>query len=445
MSLCSSAPGLRPLALFVTLALAGGCRTVAPPPSAPEPPPSPPPRPVAAPEPTPEPSPPPHPKDRPYRPVPVGVFESRSTYPETEVTEWRMAGGARLVFRPSRTSPRSVTLYAFAPGGFAAVPDSLAGAALGLAENGGVGGSEAAVQPALREREALLLGTASTDALDGLFEQVRRVMAAPQAPDPEALSIQEGLDAAVAGLPLGARPPGPEAVGLLHDRLFGDPRRFTFVLVGDATPEAVEAAAAGVLPRVRPSLQALLGQADTLEAPPHVPTRPERRMLPPLPTPAAAAVFRGPVGRSYDALAGLDVLAALIEDALEGDGVRAAAEVFFDAGVGEVRVIAEGEDVVADDFEDDLLEAVRALYDAPPSAHALAEARERRRAAYEAALDQGSAWLPWLARLYRYDQDTREALRYGRRLSGVTAAEAHALARAVLDPGRYVLVVRPGG
>src|SRR5690606_3779219 len=131
-------------------------------------------------------------------------------------------------------------------------------------------------------------------------------------------------------------------------------------------------------------------------------------------------------------LAGLDVLALLLEDALGGEGVHVAAEVFFDAGVGEVRVVAEGVD--PDGFEDDLIDAVRVLSALPPPAGAVAEARERRREAHEAALERGSGWLPWLARLYRYDHDTREALRYARRLGGVTAPEVHALARAVLAP-----------
>ena len=435
-------PVPRPRTLFGALFLVlVGCRTAAPP-AAPEPLPEPPPRPAPVAEPPAE-APPPVKTPR-YEPVPAGVYESRSTYPQAGVTEWRMTSGARLVFRPSRTSPRSVTLYAFAPGGFAAVPDDLAGAALALSTAGGAAaGADAAVQPAVREREALLLGTASTGALEALFQQVRRAMGAPEAPDPQRLSVREGLEAALAGMPLGRWAGDAGALRAVHDRLFGDPRRFTFVLVGDSTPEAIEAAAARVLPRMRPSLQALLGEADTLAVPPRIPVRPERRVLPPHDVPAAAAAFRGTVEPGYDALAELDVLAGLLEDVLEEDEIRVSAEVFFDAGVGEVRVVAE--DVDPDAFEADLLAAVGALRAAPPSARALAEARERRREAHEAALDAGSGWLPWLVRLYRYDHDVREALRYARRLGGVTAAEVHARARAVLDPTRFVLVVRPEG
>src|SRR5690606_24275894 len=172
-------PVPRPRTLFGALFLVlVGCRTAAPP-AAPEPLPEPPPRPAPVAEPPAE-APPPVKTPR-YEPVPAGVYESRSTYPQAGVTEWRMTSGARLVFRPSRTSPRSVTLYAFAPGGFAAVPDDLAGAALALSTAGGAAaGADAAVQPAVREREALLLGTASTGALEALFQQVRRAMETPE-------------------------------------------------------------------------------------------------------------------------------------------------------------------------------------------------------------------------------------------------------------------------
>lgn len=331
-------------------------------------------------------------------------------------------------------------LYAFAPGGFSAVPDSLASATLAVARAGGASHGAVSVQPALREREALLLGSAASDALVPLFEAVRDAMErAGAAAD---LSVQAGLDAALAERPLTSGPHADAGAEALHGRLFGDLRRYTFVLVGDSTPEAVEAAAAAVLPRIRPTLQALLGTEVEVAAP-RVPMAIERESLPPGEA-AAAAAFRGSVRSSFDTLAGLDVLAALLEDALDGRA-RVSAEVFFDADVGEVRVVADGESVDPDRFEMDLLRAVRALRRAPPSAGALAEARARRRAAHEAALDRGSGWLPWLVRLYRADQDTREALRYPRRLRGVTAAEVHALAQDVLDPERYVLVVRPRG
>jgi predicted Zn-dependent peptidase len=356
-----------------------------------------------------------------------------------------MASGARLVFRPSRAAPRSVTLYAFAPGGFAAVPDGLAGAALeAAAMGGGEDGHDAAVRPVLREREALLWGTASTGALVPLFEQVRRALEAPDAPDPARLSIQEGLDAALAGLPFGRRAADPGDARAVYDRLFGDPRRFTFVLVGDTTPEVVERAAARVLPRLRPPRQALLDEADPPEASPRLPRMVERQALPASREAAAVAVaFRGRVEPDYDALAALAVLAALLEEAL-GDGVRASAELFFDAGVGEVRVVAEGEDVAPDDFEEDLLDAVRRLRARAPEADDLADARARLRTAHRADLEAAGGWLTWLGRLYRYDHDTREALEYGWHLGGVTADEVRDLAGAVLDPERYVVVVRPG-
>jgi predicted Zn-dependent peptidase len=170
----------------------------------------------------------------------------------------------------------------------------------------------------------------------------------------------------------------------------------------------------------------------------------ERQALPASREAAAVAVaFRGRVEPDYDALAALAVLAALLEEAL-GDGVRASAELFFDAGVGEVRVVAEGEDVAPDDFEEDLLDAVRRLRARAPEADDLADARARLRTAHRADLEAAGGWLTWLGRLYRYDHDTREALEYGWHLGGVTADEVRDLAGAVLDPERYVVVVRPG-
>src|SRR5690606_8264455 len=180
----------------------------------------------------------------------------------------------------------------------------------------------ASVQPVLREREVLLLGTASADALAGLFEEVRAAMGVSEVLPPGPLSVQEGLAATLAGLPLTIGG-DLQAARALYSRLFGDLRRYTFVLVGDTTPEAVESAAAQVLPRIRPSVQALLSGPDTLVALPRVPRRAERRAVSPGEASSVAVAFRGTVAPSFDTLAGLDVLAALLEEALDEEGVRA--------------------------------------------------------------------------------------------------------------------------
>ena len=375
-----------------------------------------------------------------YEPVPPGVFESRSYYPQTEVTEWTMTGGARLVFRPLRTAPRQLALYAFAPSGFAAVPDSLSRSAYAAAILAG-GGSR--VTAAIEAHEVVLLGASSTDALGTLLTHVRTALLAPSDPaDPASRPVEEALDAALAGHPPTVARAGAEARAV-YERLFGDPRLFTFVLAGDATPELIEQEAARVLPRMRPSLQALLTPADTDAAPVRLPATAERWTLSPgTDRPALALAFRGRLEPSYDALAALDVLAALLAEEI-GEGVHASAAVHFTQGVGEVRLKMEGEGAAAPDAEEAILDVVRALRATPPSDRAVASARGRLRAAHEERLETPEGWAAWLARLYRYDQDTREALRYGRRLSGVTPERVHRMARAVLDPGQFVLVRRP--
>jgi hypothetical protein len=328
-----------------------------------------------------------------------------------------------------------VELLAVASGGFAAIPERLAAEALTLGADGG------GPRASLTARETVLRSAGNADALASLFEQVGEAMEAPTDQDgARRRSVEEALFAAQAGLAPVSTGTDARAARALHAGLFDDPRRFTFVLVGDVSPEAV-ASAAERLARLRPSQVALLAPADS-GRPVRLPERVERWTLPAdLEAPGIAVAFRGALDPSYDALAGLTVLTALLEDAL-GRRARAAAEVHFDAGIGEVRVVAEG--AGAAEVETALFEAVRELRAAPPSPRTLATARERRRAAYAASLETAAGWLDALARIYRYDHDTREVLAYGHRLRGVTAERVHRLARAVLDPERCVLVRRPG-
>jgi hypothetical protein len=432
---------MRPLSLWtaatLALLLVAGCRTTAPPP--PPPAPSPPPPPVEVPAEEPEAVRVDKPDQR-FRPVPTGVYESQSHYPDTEVTEWALASGARLVFRPTRGARGRLAFRAFAPGGYAAVPDSLRRAAFpGEDLAGGAREGAAALDAEIAAQEVVLQGEAATGDLDVLFAAMHALVDAPVAGPPYLpVTIHQALDAALAGVPVTGRASDRDETALVYERLFGDPRRFTFVVAGDATAEAVEQAAARVLPRMRPSFQALLAPADSVAPPARIPATAERWTLPRAADPGGLAVaFRGRIEPGFDALAALDVLAALLADEIGGDA-RASAELHFDAGVGEVRLWTDGE---ADaEAEAEIFEAVRALRDDPPSDRALARARGALREAHEERLETPEGWAAWLARLYRHDLDPREVPRYGRRLGGVTAERVHRAARAVLDPDRFVLV-----
>ncbi|MCH7977339.1 MAG: hypothetical protein IIC18_12420, partial [Bacteroidetes bacterium] len=95
-------------------------------------------RPVEA-EPVREAAPPDVSKDEFWPSLPPGIVDGRSLFPATDVTEWTLANGARVVLRPSRSEPRRVYLVAYTPSGLADVSATRAASAVLAARAAGAG------------------------------------------------------------------------------------------------------------------------------------------------------------------------------------------------------------------------------------------------------------------------------------------------------------------
>ncbi|NNF57456.1 MAG: hypothetical protein HKN04_04375 [Rhodothermaceae bacterium] len=440
---------LRLLFLLLAAGLAG-CATTAPPPPAPPVREAPPPRrpPAPAPEPRDESPPAPVVKSA-YRPVPEGVFESQSFYPRAEVTVWHLASGARVVFHRTLAAPRRISVLGFAPGGLGSAPDTLLTAAIAAPSVVQPTDADIAEQVLVRitEQDAQVVGSGSTDMLERVLRQLVEAMTDVQPSGAAQPSSNVVLDALLSGVPhtaLIARPDPDEALAF-YEQQFGDPRRFTFVLVGDATVEQVERAIADVLPDVRPAMRAVLAEAPE-RAPWRVPTEAVTMMLAPQRgVPRLTLAFRGRAEPTYPTLAGLYVLAEQIEGALAvalpDAAVVVAPGLDFEAGVAELRVTLAGADVAENAVRIRAVEAITAV--GSLSSQALAVAREAARAQHLAQLATHAGWLDWLTRALRYDHDTAAALQFKRDLLGVTAARVHRLAEAVLHADQVVSVAQP--
>ena len=389
-------------------------------------------------------------KDEFWPGLPPGIVEGRSRFPATDVTEWTLANGARVVLWPSLSEPRRVYLLAYAAGSLAEDTDMHAVSAVLAARAAGAGMNPGGVRigSILTGGLAIVEGDASTELLGGLLERATEQMTRPEwAGANPTLDPQDALTLLLNGHPetaLGASFNPGEAAAFFEAR-FGDPRQFTYVLVGDVLPSEVEAQAASRLTAARPSMQAVLGASESTRPAPALDRAADWTMPEYGPQASFHLGFRANVGASYDNLAGLEILAEILKQRIEsttGTGVDVAVNMVFDHDVAELRMTANGPSVDGEGFRSMVFDAVRMLRANEPAARLLVSARAAVRAEHEQAIQTNAGWLRWLVRLFRYDHDTREALRFGQRIRGVSAARVHGLARSLLDPERYALVIQ---
>ena len=391
-------------------------------------------------------------KDDLWSGLPPGIVEGRSHFSATDVTEWTLANGARVVLRPSRSEPRRVYLVAYTPSGLADVSATRAASAVLAARAAGAGMNPGGVRVGshLTGDLAIVVGDTSTELLGDLLERATEHMTRPEwAEINPTLSPQDALSLLLNGHPetaLGASFHPGEAAAFYEAR-FGDPRQFTYILVGDVLPSEVERKAANTLTSARPSMRAVLGASERIQPAPAL-ARAVVWTMPEYGTHASFHLgFRASVHASYDNLAGLEILAELLKQHVEtatGRDVEVAVTMDFDHDFAELRMMANGPATDGEGFRSMVFDAIRMLRASEPTARLLVSARASVVAEHEQAIQTNSGWLRWMVRLFRYDHDTREALRFGQRIRGVSAARVHDLARSVLDPDRYALVIQRG-
>lgn len=389
-------------------------------------------------------------KDEFWSGLPTGIVDGRSHFPATDVTEWTLANGARVVLRSSRSEPRRVYLVAYALSGLAEVDDVRAVSAViaAHASRAGMNRGGVRVGSSLMGDLAVVVGDASTESLGELLERATEHMTRLEwAGMNPTLDPQDALSLLLSGHPetaLGATFNPGEAAAFYEAR-FGDPRQFTYILVGDVLPGEVERQAANILTSARPSMQAVLGASERIRPAPAL----DRAAVWTMPEYGQRASFhlgfRTSIRASYDNLAGLEILAELLKQRLEtttGRDIDVAVTMDFDHDFAELRTTSNGPGTDGEGFRSMVFDAVRMLRANEPTTRLLVSARAAVRAEHEQAIQTNAGWLKWLVRLFRYDHDTREALRFGQRIRGVSAIRVHDLARSILAPDRYALVIQ---
>ncbi|HYE95947.1 MAG TPA: insulinase family protein, partial [Rubricoccaceae bacterium] len=392
--------------------------------------------------------------------APNGTVASQSRYPVPRVWEWRLTNGARVVFRPLDSVQGRVQLFAFAPGGAGLAPDSVALSAAEAAEV--VAASLRApegvsLMPRLTETEARLIGDAPADQLVNLLGAARDLFRAPPA-DADAYrrarrdALAGGLVTADVLFPLGGprhavRTPDDVgevdvAVARSFFREVYDPGRFTFLLVGDTTPEAVEAAAGVTLGRLRSAATPSEGEVTAPEPPPASTIRLRSAES----GTRVTVVFAGPRTLRNEDPAAFDVLASLLEHRLEGAAREVTGEALADRARGyyTLQLTLSDPSASPEDLRVRAFDAVRALAARGPSATEITAARGEAQRAARQALETSSGLLAALADVYRRNGDPREALEGPRRVAAVSAERVRALAREVLDVGRAYVVIEEG-
>lgn len=209
----------------------------------------------------------------------AGAIVDESSYADDEITEWTLSNGARVVIRPTDFRSDEVLFAAFAPGGLSLVTDDeyhTAGQATAAVQRGGLGdfsavnldralaGTAASVQPYISGTEQGLRGRASPSDLDKLFELIYLTFTSPRH-DADAFEAYKEQQAQF----LANREHSPmmvfmdslsaissqyhprsrtitvdelnavsldDALDIYRDR-FADAGNFTFVFVGNVTPE----------------------------------------------------------------------------------------------------------------------------------------------------------------------------------------------------------------
>ena len=367
------------LLLALVISACGTAEAVVEPPPAPLPVPSvpapSPPSPTPLPE-TPTVAPPPAPPPRPPR----GSIHSQSIYPAPDLTEWTLANGSVVVFKPMPEAD-VFTVQAFAKGGWTALDprdaaeavERIASSASGAELTPILTATERRIEGQSDDLEALLLGV--VDVFEGRHASAGSPSTAVDALDPI------GEPAAAGDSAEGRRAP------LRLDAVFSDPGDFTFILVGPANADLVAAAAGRHLTPLRASDGLTFRSASASVSTPVRVTGP-----------GAVGVLDLAIRISFraDDHASLQVLRGALEASLQNAGLGT---VHVDVGPSPwtdeawLRVLVEESDLDSDALETAIRDAL--------SGDALIVSSARRRLLRQLQTPTPQHWLDALTALYR--------------------------------------------
>jgi zinc protease len=428
-------------------------------------------------------------------PTPGEVVEER-TVPEIGVTEWRLSNGVRVVLKPTDFKNDQVTFIAYSPGGTSLATDAQflsARFASGIVTAGGLGrfdavqldkalaGKFAWASPFLSELEEGLSGGGAPDDLETLFQLIHLHFLQPRA-DGEAfasflakartsLENRNRRPAAAFADALGEvlyrghprRQPMTvealaeidleEALAIYRDR-FADAGDFTFVFVGNFTPEGLRSLVERYLGSLPTEGREESWRDIGLERPEGI----ERVEVASGVEPRARVVLSFGGETPWSRSASLDL--SLMTDVLQGrlrDELREEQGAVYGVSVaGQLEprprenyqvVISFGCDPEkADGLVADVFREIEALRAGEVPGSYLANAQEAAIREREVGLQENDFWLSSLETYYTFGLDPREILTADARIREVTDERVREAALRYLTLDRYVLGIhRPEG
>jgi zinc protease len=427
------------------------------------------------------------------KPTPGAVVKT-TTIAEIGVTEWKLKNGVRVVLKPTNFRNEEVRLAAFSPGGHSLVKDADYDSgryADQVTAQGGLGtfdavklrkalaGKVATVTARIGELDEGLVGTASPEDLETMFQLVHLSFRAPRRDEnafaawksremesvknrrlsPEATFFDEMLMFQTQNHPR-MRPATPEtfqkvdldkALSIYKDR-FADAGDFTFVLVGNIDPE-----------KVKPLVETYLGSLPSkgrkeswrdikVEWPKGVATKTVTKGTEP--KSSVVLTFHGPEKWSRDADNDLRMLSEALSMRLREVMREDMGGVYGVSVSGSIRRRPRQEYTLSirfgcapenvDKLKDAIFAEVKALQDKGIGDDYIAKIKEQRRRAHEVNLKDNGFWLRELERAYTYGDDPKQIVDITPMLEKVSSDRVRAAAKKYVDTKQYVFgVLKP--
>jgi zinc protease len=423
-------------------------------------------------------------------PTPGAVVEER-LLAEVGVTEWRLDNGVRVVLKPTDFQNDEVSFTAYSPGGTSLVPDEAflsARFATQILGASGVGrfdavqlekamaGKFAWASPSLGELEEGISGGAAPSDLETLFQLIYLHFLEPRADEDAFASFlskatnalenrERNPSAAFSDALTGvlyqhhprrqpmttealARVDREEALAIYRDR-FADAGDFTFVFVGNFTPEGLRP----LVERYLGSLPSTGREENWRDIGLRRPEGVERVEVRSGVEPRTRIVLTFGADSPWSRAASLDL--SLLTDVLQGrlrDQLREEQGAVYGVSVGgrleprpretyQVVISFACDPEKADGLVADVFREIEALRAGEVPARYLANAKEAALQEREVGLKENSFWLSALETYYTFGFDPRDLLTADQRIRAVTDERIQQAAQRYLTPERYVLGV----
>jgi zinc protease len=421
---------------------------------------------------------------------PAGRVVARSRTEDLDIHDWRLSNGVRVLLKPTEFKADEIRVHAFRTGGIGLAADDqhisalLAGPAVAV---GGLGafsaidlrkvtaGKVASVTPWFSELEEGITGSASPQDVETFFELMYLTFTAPRS-DPDAFQafldmqrtflenrgaspegvFSDTLQATLAqyhprGMPFTAasldQADLEQALAFYRGR-FSDASEFTFVFVGNITPEELEPLALRYLATLPAAGRRHAWQDTGVRPPRGVIRKSVRKGLEP--ASRVQIVFTGSVPYTAEhrlALTALtEVLRIRLREVLREDlggtyGVGVSGSSSAEPEPGYTLAIGFGTAPERlEELTGVLFGELERLKAEGPSELDIQKVREAQRRSFETNARQNPFWVSQLAFAVRWDPEYRGLRDFEARVAAIDAAMIRAAAERFLDTGNYVQV-----